>query len=346
MRPSSLFSGYFIRKEDTMKKILVIGAALFLIIGMCAFAGGGKAASGGGAQQETVKEIRVATGGTAGTYYPYGTAIGQIWQEQVKIPVTIQSTGASRANLQLIDAGEIEVAMVQNDTADYGFKGIDMFAAEGAIKTFTAMASLYPEQCQIVARANAGIRTIADLKGKRVSVGDVGSGTEICALQILESYGIGPNDIQKQNLGFGASAEAIKNGQLDAAFNVAGAPTAAIVDLALTNDIIILEVDTAGANKLKQKYPFYATVSIPANTYKGQNAAVQVVAIKAIFVVANTMPENVVYDLTKILIEKQPQIAAAHAKGKELSRASIADGISIPFHPGAAKYLKEIGAIK
>jgi len=328
-----------------MKKIGLIGLVLLLIVSMSVFAGGGKAA-GGGAQAQTVKEIRMATGGVAGTYYPFGTVIGQVWQEQTKIPVTIQSTGASRANLQLIEAGEVEIAMVQNDVADYAFFGTEQFASEGKIKGFSAMASLYPEHCQVVANPGAGIRTIADLRGKRVSVGDAGSGTEINARQILEIYGISFNDIQRQNLSFAASAEAIKDGRLDAAFVVAGAPTSAIVDLALTNNVVVLEVDTANANRLKEKYPIYATVNIPANSYRGQTATVQTVAILAIFVAADTIPENVMYDLTKALVEQQPKIAAGHAKGNELSRQSIVNGISIPYHPGAAKYLKEIGALK
>ena len=323
-----------------MKKILLIGVALFLIIGMCAFAGGGKAASGGAPSQ-----IRMATGGTTGTYYAFGTAISQIFTEAIKIPVVVQSSGASKANIQMMAAGDIEMALVQNDVMDYAYKGTDLFNGEKT-SDFYAMAAVYAEACQIVASARSGIKSVADLKGKNVSVGDAGSGTEFNSRQILEAYGITFNDINKQNLGFGPSADALKDNKIDAFFCVAGAPTPAIVDLAVTNDIVVLEVDNASAAKLKQNYPFYSTISLPANSYKGQTSAIQILAIKATFIVSKKMPDDIVYQLTKTFFEKKPQIAAAHVKGNEIAPAYAVDGISVPFHPGAAKYLKEIGAIR
>ena len=326
-----------------MKKIGLIGVILLLSLGTSVFAAGGSAAGG---EQQQVKELRFATGGVAGTYYPLGTAIGQAWKEQTGIDVTIQSTGASRANIQLIDAKEVEIALVQNDVADYAFRGVDLFAAEGKITSFSGMAALYPEVIQIVANPGAGIRTVADLRGKRVSVGDAGSGTEFNSLHILDAYGLTFNDIQRQNLGFGASAEALKDNRIDAFFCVAGPPTPAIVDLAITNNVVILEVDNAAATRLKAKYPVYATVSIPANSYNRQTAAVQSVSIKAVIVVANSVPENVIYNLTKTLFDRQAQIAAGHTRGNDINRAYAVEGLPFGFHPGAARYFKEVGAIR
>jgi len=317
-----------------MKKIGVIGAALFLIAGMSVYAAGRQS-----------EQIRLATGGSAGTYYAFGSAISQIFTENTKIPITVQSTGASKANIQLIAAGEAEMAIVQNDVMDYAYKGTDLFNGEKTTD-FSAMAAIYAEACQVVANPAAGIRTIADLKGKNVSVGDAGSGTEFNSRQILEAYGITFNDINKQNLGFGPSADALKDNKIDAFFCVAGAPTPAIVDLATTKDIIVLEIDDAHAAQLIQKYPFYAKLLIPAGSYKGQSGAVQTVTIKATFIVSNKLREDTVYNLTKTFFEKKPQIQAAHAKGAEISPTYAVDGISVPFHPGAARYLREIGALK
>jgi TRAP transporter TAXI family solute receptor len=315
------------------KRSLKLAAFLLLAVSLGAFAKG------------SAERIRMATGGNTGTYYAFGTAVGQILTEKTKIPIVVQSTGASKANIQLIAAGEVELAIVQNDVMDYAYKGTDLFAGE-VIKDFSSMAALYAEVCQVVANPASGIRTIADLKGKNVSVGDAGSGTEFNARQILEAYGVGFADINKQNLSFGASADALRDNKIDAFFCVAGAPTTAIVDLAIGRNIVILEIDDAHAAQLRQNYPFYTQFPVAANSYQGQTSAVKTVAVKATFIVSNKLSEDTVYALTKNLMESKSEIQTAHAKGAELSTAYAVEGISVPFHPGAAKYFKEIGAMK
>jgi len=314
-----------------MKKIGLIAAVLLLSMAVCVFAGGKS------------EQVRMATGGSTGTYYAFGSAVGQIMTEKTKIPVTVQSTGASKANIQLINAGEIELALVQNDVMDYAWKGVDLFNGE-KIQSFSAMAAIYAEVCQVV--AHPSIQSIADLKGKNVSVGDAGSGTEFNARQILEAYGITFNDIGKQNLGFGASADALKDGKIDAFFCVAGAPTPAIIDLATTREVVVLDVDDAHAAQLIQKYPFFTQYSIPVGSYRGQTAPVKTVAVKATFIVSSKLSENTVYQLTKVVFANKDEITKAHAKGAEISTSYAIEGISTPFHPGAIKYYKEIGAMK
>jgi TRAP transporter TAXI family solute receptor len=288
--------------------------------------------------------IRMATGGSTGTYYAYGSAVGQILSDKTKIPITIQSTGASKANIQLIAAGEVELAIVQNDVMDYAYRGTDLFTGEQTTD-FAVMAALYAEVCQVVASRSSGIQTIADLKGKRVSVGDAGSGTEFNARQILEIYGINFDEINKQNLGFGASADALRDNKIDAFFCVAGAPTTAVVDLAISKDILVLDIDDTYAALLIQNYPFYTQFPIPTGSYRGQDREVNTVAVKATFIVKKDLPEDAVYRLTKFLIEDRNDIAAAHAKGAELSVDYAVRGISVPFHPGAERYFREIGAL-
>jgi len=316
-----------------MKKVVLIALVLLLAVGMSVFAGG------------KTEQIRLATGGTTGTYYAYGTALAQILTEKTKVPITVQSSGASKANIQLMAAGDIEMAMVQNDVMDYAWKGVDLFTGEQT-QAFNAMAALYAEVIQVVANPAAGIRSIADLRGKNVSVGDAGSGTEFNARHVLEAYGITFNDIHKQNLGFGPSADAFRDNKIDAFFCVAGAPTPAIVDLAMSREILVLDVEDARAAQLSRNYPFYTQYAIPAASYRGQSGAVKTVAVKATFIVSPKISEATVYNLTKALFENKAQIQTAHAKGAELDVAYAVDGISVPFHPGAAKYFREIGAIR
>ncbi|MDR1986180.1 MAG: TAXI family TRAP transporter solute-binding subunit [Treponema sp.] len=314
-------------------RVMAVSVLLALVMGLNVYAKGSK------------DQLRMATGGNTGTYYAFGSAVGQILTEKTKIPITIQSTGASKANIQLIAAGEVEIAIVQNDVMDYAYRGVDLFNGE-KITDFSTMAALYAEVCQVVANPAAGISTIADLKGKNVSVGDAGSGTEFNARQILEVYGISFNDINKQNLSFGASADALRDNKIDAFFCVAGAPTTAVVDLAIGRDIVILEVDDAHAADLSKAYPFYTQFPIPAGSYRGLARDVKTVAVKATFIVSNRLSEDTVYQLTKTLMESKGAIETAHAKGAELSPAYAVEGISVPFHPGAAKYFREIGMLQ
>ncbi|MDL2230056.1 TAXI family TRAP transporter solute-binding subunit [Treponema sp. OttesenSCG-928-L16] len=312
------------------KTVLVF---VLFALGFSLYAGGSK------------ERIRMATGGNTGTYYAYGSAVGQILTDKTKVPITIQSTGASKANIQLITAGEVELAIVQNDVMDYAYRGTDLFTGEQT-QNFSAMAGLYAEVCQIIANPSSGIRSVADLRGKNVSVGDAGSGVEFNAKQILEAYGISFEDIKKQNLSFGASADALKDNKIDAFFCTAGAPTTAVLDLATGRDIIILEIDDEHAAKLIKAYPFYTKYPIPAGTYKGLDKDVITLAVKATFIVSKALSEDTVYTLTKTLLESKNDIVAAHAKGAELSPSYAVEGISIPFHPGAEKYFREIGALK
>jgi TRAP transporter TAXI family solute receptor len=314
-------------------KVLLSVIAILALVGTSAFAGGKK------------EQIRMATGGNTGTYYAFGSAVGQILTAKTGLPITIQSTGASKANIQLIEAGEVELAIVQNDVMDYAWRGVDLFNGE-KITSFNALAALYAEVCQVVANPASGIKTIADLKGKNVSVGDAGSGTEFNARQILEAYGVDFTEINKQNLSFGASADALRDNKIDAFFCVAGAPTPAIVDLAIGKEIVILEVDDAHAATLQAKYPFYTKFPIPGGSYRGQSGNVLTVAVMATFIVSNKLSEDTVYSLTKALIESKDEIQTAHPKGAELSAANAVEGISVPFHPGALKYFREIGAVK
>ena len=289
--------------------------------------------------------LKMATGGTTGTYYAYGGVIANILNGKLgSLQLNVQSTGASKANIFLIDDGEADVAIVQNDVMDYASKGTDLFDEDGAIESFSAGAALYAEVCQII--SSGDIKSVEDLKGKRVSVGDAGSGVEFNARQILNAYGISFDDIEVNNLGFGDSADALKDGKIDAFFCTAGAPTTAITELATTNSINLLGIDDEHAAALQNDYAFYTQYTIPGGTYKGVDDDVVTVAVKATLIVSDKLSEDVVYDLVKGLFDNKDAITAGHAKGAELDPAYAVDGISVKFHPGAEKYFKEAGVLQ
>ena len=289
------------------------------------------------------KNYIIATGGTSGTYYPFGGAVANIWNTKIEnMNVTAQATGASAENLRLISKGDAEYAIVQNDVMDYAYNGTDMFEGQ-KLPNILTIGTLYPEVVQIAASKKSGIKTIADLKGKRVSIGDAGSGVEFNAKQILEGYGLTFDDIVKNNLSFKESAEGLQNNTLDACFITAGVPNSALQELAFTNGLVLIPVDGEAAEKICKKYSFYTKTIIPGGTYKDSEEDVAALAIKATIAVNANLDEATVYAMTKALFENLDELSQAHAKGKEVSAAAAVTGISVPFHAGALKYFKELG---
>lgn len=284
-----------------------------------------------------------ATGGTSGTYYSFGGSISSIWNANIEgMNVTAQSTGASAENLRLLNRHEVDLAFVQNDVMDYAYNGTDIFDGE-VLTNFSAVLTLYPEVVQIAATKASGIKTIADMKGKRVSVGDAGSGVEFNAKQILEAYGLSFNDINKSNLSFKESSDGLQNGTLDACFIVAGIPNAALQELSLSSDIVLVSLDKILLDEMISRYKYYTEVVIPANTYNNITTDTTAIAVRATIAVNNNIPEDAVYNMIKTLFDKKDDLVIAHAKGEELNIEDAYKGVSIPFHSGALKYYKELG---
>ncbi len=288
-------------------------------------------------------KIRIATGGTTGTYYAYSGVLAQALNAQLdNIKVVVHSSGASKANIFEVVDGDADMGIVQNDVAYYAARGSDLFKEDGKIEGFSALGAVYSEAVQII--SNANINSIDELKGKVVSVGDAGSGCEFNAHQILEVYGMKFDDIKVQNLSFGDSAEALKDGKIDAFFCVAGAPTTAVVELATTNKIHVLSIDENKLNKLKEKYPFYTAYTIAENSYKDINKPINTVAVKATYIVSDRLPDDIVYEMTKTIYENPQKII--HAKSAEINKEFAVEGISFPFHKGAKRYFEEVGVLK
>jgi TRAP transporter TAXI family solute receptor len=285
--------------------------------------------------------ITIGTGGTAGTYFPLGGALAEIWNKNIPgMNANATSTGASAANVALLKDGKVDVIFVQNDAAYYALNDLELYKGK-AMPDIRGIASLYDETCQLVALASSNIKSIADLKGKRVSVGAAGSGVEANARQILEAAGLSYDDIKVQYLSFAESASNLKDGNIDAAFNTAGAPTAAIQDLAASKKIVLVPVDGAVADALMAKWAFYTKTTIPAGTYQGVDAAVTTVSVKSMLAVSAKLEDKIVYDMLKTMFANGDRLAASHKKGADIKIASATDGMSIPLHPGAEKFYKE-----
>jgi hypothetical protein len=291
------------------------------------------------------EKLILATGGTAGTYYPYGGAMSKIWNSKIPgMNVTAQATGASVENVRLINKDEVELAMVQSDTIDFAFKAQETFKEK--LTKMAVVAVLYPELIHIVVRGDLGIQSFSGLRGKKIGVGAPGSGTEANYRQLLDLYKISKDDVSAQYLSFAESADQFKDNRIDAFMVTGGVPTSAIMDVATQRSIKILPIEDTMLSILTNKYPFLSAAVIPANSYKGVTTDVKTAAVNAVLIAHPKLSDDVVYSLTKALFENQAELASAHAKGKVLSLQGAVVGVSIPFHPGAAKYFKEKGVLK
>ncbi len=293
------------------------------------------------------KFVSIASGWVVGVYFPLAGAISRIAHEKLPdIKITVESSGASVANAKLIATGDADLAILQNDIAFYALQGTKPIF-DKAVPNIRGVAALYPEHCQIHARVDAKIASVKDLKGKRVAVGPLGSGTEQNAIQILDAYGLKFEDLGKvERLSAAESADYLKDGRIDAAFYTTGVGASAIVDPAMMIPTMIVPIDGAEADALVKKYPFYAKDKVPGGIYKGIDKDVPTVAVLAILVAKAELEEDIVYRITKAMWENISRIETAHAKGKEVKLEKALIGLPIPLHPGADKFYKEKGMKK
>ncbi len=300
-----------------------------------------------GGEETQAYKVTILTGSTAGTYYPVGTAYAKLLNKYSdgKIDATALEGRASVANIKDICAGVANAGLAQNDIAYYAYHGTTIEAFQGNPQTcIRAVGILYPETIQIVTLAGSGINSIYDLAGKKVAVGAEGSGTYWNARQILEAAGIW-DQVVKEYRKFSEIVEDLKLGNIDAAFLTAGVPTSAVEQLAADVDIKLIPVPDEVYQALKQQYPFYAKVVIPAGTYSDVTEDVQTVAVMSMLLVHKDVPEDVVYLMTKILYEHADEIKQEVQKQsvQYISLDHALDGLSIPLHKGAYKYYTEKG---
>jgi len=289
--------------------------------------------------------INVLTGGTSGVYYPMGVALAKIYTE--KIPgarPSVQATKASVENLNLLQQGKGEVAFTLGDALALAWAGNEEAGFKAKLDKLRGLSAVYPNYIQIVASKESGIKTLADLKGKRLSVGAPKSGTELNARAILTAAGLTYGDLGKvEYLPFAESVELMKNRQLDATLQSAGLGVAAIRDLASSVEIVVVEVPGALVDKVGAPY---TKVVVPANTYTGQTTDVPTAAVVNYLVTRSTLADDAVYNMTKAMYESLPELQSAHSAGKGIKIETAIEGLPVPLHPGAERYYKERGVIK
>lgn len=337
-----------------MKKKLSIALSMLLVLSLALTACGKKdepapAPTGSGSTSQSepapapanLTKVTLATGGSSGTYYAVGGVLSSVLGNSAGIDIGVESTGASKANIQGITDGLYNMAILQGDVLAYAHSGTDMF--EGQVEdTSLWVAGIYNETVQIIATPD--ITSVDQLAGKAVVVGDAGSGTEFNARQVLEAYGMTFDDISAQNGSFQDGVDNLKDGKVSAAFTVAGAPTTAIVDLAASGTKFnMVSLTEEAVNYLKENYPFLVREDLPAGTYSGIDYDVTCVAVKAVLVASKDLDEDTVYAVTKAMFENLDSLTTGHAKFGLLTKDSALDGANVDIHPGALKYYKEIG---
>ncbi len=290
--------------------------------------------------------INVLTGGTSGIYYPIGVALTTVYGKHVAdAKPTVQATKASVENLNLLQAGRGEVGLTLGDALSGAWQGNTEMGFKGPLQNLRGLSAMYNNYIQIVASADSGIRTLADLKGKRISVGAPKSGTELNARAVLKAAGLDYQDFSKvEYLPFGESVELMKNRQLDVTLQSAGLGVSSIRDLATSIPIVVVPIPPATVAAIGD--PAYQVSAIPAGTYAGQDSDVATVAITNYLVTHSKVPETVVYQMTRAMFENLDALVAAHAAAKGVSLANATAGMPVPLHPGAEKYYKEQGLIK
>jgi uncharacterized protein len=290
--------------------------------------------------------IAIATGGTGGVYYPLGGGMANVLSKNLpNVQATARVTGGSVANLQLIGSGQAEVALSQVDAAVDALAGEDKFKGN-KVEVRTLMV-LYPNRMHVVSAEGRGIKTMADLKGKRVSTGSPGSATEVMAFRVIEAAGLDKDkDMKRERLGVAESTNAVKDGKIDAYFWVGGLPTAAVTDLAATPGTKIVLVDTADlVDKMNAKYKgVYSKGVIPAKTYPGQDRDNPVSVVQNILVANAKMADQVAYDIVKTIMDKRADLILVHGEAKNfVFETQTKSNTPIPWHPGAAKFFTDKG---
>lgn len=307
--------------------------------------------------------FRIGTGGTAGTYYPIGGLIANAISNppgsrpcdkggSCGVPnliATALSANGSVANMNAIGSGQIESGFSQSDVAFWAYTGTGIYEGKPKVADLRLIANLYPESIQLVARKGSGIKTVADLKGKRVSLDEPGSGTLIDARIILGAFGLTEKDIKAEYLKPQNAGDKMRDGSMDALFSVSGYPQGALVELATAGGgIDLIPVTGPEIDKVLAQYKFFARETIPAGTYKGVDADTKTLSVGAQWLTSAKQPDELIYEVTKALWNDntRKQLDAGHAKGKVITKATALEGAGVPLHPGAERFYKEAGLLK
>lgn len=282
--------------------------------------------------------VTIATGGSSGPYNIIGTTLANEYSTIYKVNSKPQATGASVENINLINEGKVEMAFVMSDVLTEAVNGTGNFSKK--IDKVQQVAALYPNFVQIVTTGNSGIKTVDDLKGKRVAVGDQNSGVEVNARNLLNGHGITYDDIKVDYLGYAEAADGLKSGAIDAAFLTSGLPNSSVLELANSIDLALVAVDRAKITEIAKDQPYFIAMDIPANTY-GNEAPISTAAIMNALVVSSDLSEDDVYKLTKTFFDSLNKLVTSHQAAADISLENAQQGLVAPVHPGAQKFYDE-----
>ncbi|WP_150912136.1 TAXI family TRAP transporter solute-binding subunit [Marinobacter halotolerans] len=311
-----------------MRKLLIAASACLMM---------------GAASAQAQTNLSIATGGTGGTYYPLGGGLAELISSEIEgYKAVAEVTGASVENMGLIHRQDSDLAIALADTVHQAYHGGERF--NGNKLDVLALASLYPNAVQIVTLADSGVTSLADLKGKRVSVGAPGSGTEVNAKALLESNGMSFEDFDVRSLNFNESADALRDGDIDAGFWSVGPPTSSIVSLANTRDIALVSLSKQEVANAREAVPVFAPYTLRAGIYEGLEAPTSSIGIPNVLTVNSAMSEDLAYKITKLLFEKVEALRAIHPAANDTTVEFSLESTPIPLHPGAVRYYEEIGA--
>lgn len=334
--------GGLIMSKKILTSIMILVLILSVTVGCSPKeSGDDKVTSSGGKKNY----ISIATGGPSGTYYPLGGAMAKVFNDNVEgVTANAQATGASVENIELVSNGETEIAFVQNDITYYAYTGTEAFDGQDKMENIRGMAMIYPEMVQIIATKASGIKSVEDLKDKKVAIGAPGSGVEANVRQVLAAHGMDYEDLGKADfLSFNEAADQLKNKQIDAAFLTAGVPTSAVTEVSQTSDLVVVPISEEKITELVEKYPFYTEAVIPKETYKGQENDINTTAVMAMLVVPEDLDDDLAYNLTKYLFEQKKVIADTHSRGNDIELETALKGMPIEVHPGSQRYYDEKG---
>ena len=312
-----------------MKQVFALMLALLMLFSLTACS----------SEPDKTGDLTFTTGSETGTYYAFGSAMGNMVNDSTDTKVTVVPSNGSQANIEAIQAGEADIAFVQSDVMVYGYNGTRLFAETGASATFSTVAAMYMEQVQLVT-LDPSIKSVSDLAGKRVSIGADGSGVYYNAMDILGVYGLTEDDIVPSFFAFSETIAALQDGQIDAGFIVAGVPTNAITSLTSTNDAYLISLDDDHINALIASSPYYTKTTIGSEVY-GTLDDVTTVGISAVVIASNSASEEDVYNFISAVFNNLDTLD--HDKTKEVSLDFATTITDVPYHPGAARYFREKG---
>jgi len=296
-----------------------------------------------------LENINIATATTAGVYYPMGNAMAQLFNTKVPgVKASAQATAGTPQNILLMQKKEAEVAFAQNGVAYYAYNGLEMFK-DKPVKMLRGITHLYPNVMQIAVAADSGIRSVKDLEGKGFVPGAVGSATEVNSREILGLYGLDyreKKNVKADYLGYGEAANALKDGRTSGILIAGGLPTAAVMDAAASVKLRLLSLEPEKIRELVEKMPWYYEFVIPKGTYMGQDEDVRTVAVANILICREDLKEDLVYRFTRTIYENLADLVAAHKAAQGIQPENALKGMTVPLHPGAEKYYREIGILK